>query len=116
MLVVGWPIQFFVMRDSPQAIGLRQEGEPRSVRQPAEFGDASLAPVGMSRRGAVRTREFWMLMTIFFIVALTVHGLQIHLAPLLRDNGLSASAAPGAAGLTGAVIFVSRIGSRLSAG
>ena len=64
----------------------------------------------MTRRGAVRTKEFWMLMTIFFIVALTLHGLQIHLAPLLRDNGLSAGAAAGAAGLTGAVTFVSRIG------
>lgn len=110
VLVVGWPIQFFVMRDSPRAVGLRQDGAPGSVRHPTEFGDASLAPVGMSRRDAVRTREFWMLMAIFFIVALTVHGLQIHLAPLLRDNGLSATAAAGAAGLAGAVIFVSRIG------
>ena len=110
VLVVGWPIQYFVMRDSPQAVGVRQDGQPASVRQPMEIGDASFAPVGMTRRGAVRTKEFWMLMTIFFIVALTLHGLQIHLAPLLRDNGLSARAAAGAAGLTGAVTFVSRIG------
>jgi MFS family permease len=110
VLAVGWPIQYFLMRDSPQAVGLRQDGEPASVRHPIELGDASLASVGMTRREAVRTKEFWMLMAIFFIVALTLHGLQIHLAPLLRDNGLSAGAAAGAAGLTGAVMFVSRIG------
>jgi MFS family permease len=110
VLVVGWPIQYLVMRDSPHTLGQRQDGEVASVRHSIELGDASHAPVGMTCRGAVRTREFWMLMTIFFIVALTLHGLQIHLAPLLRDNGLSARAAAGAAGLTGAVTFVSRIG------
>ena len=112
VLVVGWPIEYFVIRDSPQSVGLRQDGEAGRVRHPIdpiELGEAALAPVGMTRRDAVRTREFWMLMAIFFIVALTVHGLQIHLAPLLRDNGLSADAAAGAAGLAGAAIFFSRI-------
>lgn len=110
VLVVGWPVQFLVMRDSPEAVGLRQDGEVATVRHRIEIADASQAPVGMTRSAALRTKEFWMLMTIFFIVALTLHGLQIHLAPLLRDHGLSARAAAGAAGLTGAVTFVSRIG------
>jgi len=98
VLVVGWPIQFFVMRDSPGPSGCAGRGAGL-CQTPDRIRRCVARAGGNDRRDAVRTREFWMLMAIFFIVALTVHGLQIHLAPLLRDNGLSATAAAGAAGL-----------------
>lgn len=74
-LLLGIPIGLFLV-EAPAARAARSTGE------------ASLLP-GITATQAARTRIFWVLFALFLIAATAIHGIQIHLAPLLSDRGLA---------------------------
>jgi MFS family permease len=110
VLLIGFPIVYFFVRETPQEMGLEPDGRTRAESAALQNERQSdSVKQGLSRQEALRTKEFWMLMIIVFLFAMTLHGVQIHLAPLLRDNGMSAQAAAGAISAMGIATVVARI-------
>jgi predicted MFS family arabinose efflux permease len=65
----------------------------------------------MTLSEAVRTRTFWLLCGIFFVVAGCGTGTAAHIVPLLTDSGVSGRSAALAASLFGLASIVGRVGS-----
>jgi MFS family permease len=59
--------------------------------------------------GALRTRVFWQMLIIFFVISACVNGAMAHLSALLTDRGTAAQAAAFAISLFGASAFTGRI-------
>jgi MFS family permease len=74
-LLIGIPIGLF-LQEAPSAKAARRTRE------------AQLLP-GVTATQASRMPIFWVLFALFLIAATAIHGIQIHLAPLLSDRGLS---------------------------
>lgn len=57
---------------------------------------SGVAPVeadGLTVSAALRTREFWLLATIFILASFTLNGIQSQIVPLLVGNGMVPAAA-----------------------
>jgi len=91
-LVVG-PSLFF-MRRRPEDMGLLPDGRSRAKHEsgtPAdEFGSArrsAIADVAWSRREALRTPAFWLIVTTFGVAHVGVTGLNLHVFAFVSDQG-----------------------------
>ncbi len=105
-LVVAVPPVWLFLRAHPREIGLASDGIAPSAPRAAIAEEAT----GITVWQALRTRNFWLLAGIFFVVAACVTGTISHIAPLLTDSGVSGSSAAFAASLFGVAIVVGRIG------
>ena len=103
VIVLGMPVIYFVIKETPQELGLQPDGveQTSEVNAPGVSGEPPPAAGGMTRAQAFRSRTFWMLLAIFFMLAVALHGVQIHLVPLLRDAGIAPRFAAAMAGLMG---------------
>ncbi len=94
------PVALF-MRNSPRSIGLRAIGDDGKVTAQTTaraVEDARSTPM----REAVRTRDFWLLASSFFICGYTTNGLiGTHLLPHAVEHGFSEVGTAGAIGLMG---------------
>ena len=72
---------------------------------------AAIAPRGRTSVTKARLRDgpFAHLLAIFIILALGLSGLVLHLAPMLRDLGMSPLEAAGVQGVMGAFILIGRL-------
>ncbi|WP_411733434.1 MFS transporter [Paeniglutamicibacter sp.] len=70
---------------------------------------APLQNVGATRREALRSRTFWMLLAGFLLVGGSVPAIIPHLVPLLTDAGMAPQAAAGIAGLVGLGVILGRL-------
>ena len=75
-------------------------------RRPPQSAAADLP--GLTTREAAATGRFWILLLMFFLVAVALNGTVAHVVPLLTDAGLSpAKAAATTLGKHGAkVVYV----------
>lgn len=104
VLALGLPIVALLLKDSPTNAGLDINNGLSPLSE-----DVGKSLQGLDRRQAATTREFWTIILIFFLVAMALHGIQIHLIPTLIGKGLSGKAAAGAAGLMGITSLVFRV-------
>ncbi len=92
-LMVG-TITFLVVaifyRERPQEMGLLPDGSTE-LREQAEQTNAQAS--GLSSREAIRTGTFWVMSASFFLTAMSLVACLVHLAPMLRDRGVSAASA-----------------------
>ena len=93
------PIVWYWIRDEPMST------ESVEIDQPQTNG-------GVSIQSALLSRNFWLLASIFFLVALAVSGLLVSFIPLLLDMGFS----PIQAGFYGALIGAAVMAGRLITG
>jgi MFS family permease len=70
--------------------------------------DAELELPGMLTQEAMRTRAFWQISLIAFLIGAGLVSLQIHLVPMFEDKGLSARTAAVAAGVFGGATLAGR--------
>jgi MFS family permease len=88
------------------------------IREPrpgeGERGNLLATPIlpGLTSRDAVRQSRFWLLVGVFFLVAIAINGTVAHVIPLLTDRGISPAAATAIFGLFG----LSTLAGRLLAG
>jgi sugar phosphate permease len=109
MLIVLVPTAIW-MRDSPAAMGLRAVGDNGSDAPQA--GAAALPEQKTPLREALRTRDFWLLATSFFVCGYTSNGLVgTHLVPHALQCGFSADTAASAFALMGMMNVVGTLGS-----
>jgi sugar phosphate permease len=105
VLFITVPMLFLLLKESPSDMGLMPDNADNN-RSPVT---AAVVPAGMSSSMVIRRREFWLLSLIFLCIAFVLHGILLHMVPLLRDKGISPGSAAAIASFTGVTTFVSRI-------
>ena len=84
---------FVLVRRSPEDMGLQPDGD--LALQPASRGDAaktetlqaSPADISWTRKEAVRTGTFWLLVITYGTVTFGIIGLNLHVYPYMTDIG-----------------------------
>jgi MFS family permease len=109
VLLIGVPMAALVIRDTPAEMGLRPDGADAAPAGARREQTAAAPAAGWSRQQAFRSRVFWILMSVFFMLAVAIHGIQIHLVPLLRDAGIDARWAAAAAGMAAVTSACGRV-------
>lgn len=93
-LVVGPSLLF--MRRRPEDMGLVPDGKSRAQQQcdmlanPTDIAKAragAIADVAWSRREALRTPAFWLIVTTFGVSHIGVTGLNLHVFSFVSDQG-----------------------------
>jgi MFS family permease len=108
IVLVGFSTVALVVRDSPQSMGLDPDGVASG-----EHAKASSSPaVGMTRREALRTSTFWIVLAAFVLVGVAISSVQTHLVPILTSRGIS----PMLAAASLSVLAVALVFGRLAAG
>ena len=105
-LAIALPIVWIFLRATPQEVGLLPDGAAPANRS----ATARMRVDGMSVREAFRTRTFWLLCFMFFLVSACVNGAIAHLAPLLTDSGVSGRSAAFATSIFGVSAIAGRVG------
>lgn len=102
VLLIAAPIVGLVLRDTPEEVGLRPDGDAGPAQAPDDGGEAA-AQQGSAGRGT-----FLLLFGIFSILSLCLYGLLAHLVPMLVDRGIAPRDAAWTAALLGIAILFSR--------
>jgi MFS family permease len=101
ILFVAAPLVALIIRDRPSDLGLEPEA---GAGQPQERGQVPLGEV-------LRRPLAWALVLLGFLVAVSMHGGQVHMVPLMTDRGISpALAAGGMAFLMAVSSVIGRMG------
>jgi MFS family permease len=106
VFVVGCSMILLVVRESPQSIGLRPDGES------ARDGSAGAAqvPPGVTLREALGTRTFWFMLVTFLLIGIGITSVQVHLVPLLVSRGVTPMRAANALSILAVALVVGRVG------
>jgi MFS family permease len=107
VLLVAVPVVAIFLRGTPEEVGLLPDGNAALA---TPISNNASAP-GMTLSEAARTRTFWLLCGIFFVVAGCCTGTVSHIAALLTDKGVSGRAAAFAASIFGFASIAGRVGS-----
>lgn len=106
ILVISGGTATLLRRERPQDMGLERDG-----------GDVNIGPAlppmdtnaGYAFTGAVRTRQFWIMLISSFLVGVSAIGTTTHLMPLLQDRGIAATQAAQMASMLGISVIFGRI-------
>jgi predicted MFS family arabinose efflux permease len=95
VLVLVLPLCLWIVRDSPESVGLTPDGAPLKP-------GAAAAPVERVSAGeALQTLAFWQLAGSFFTCGFSMSLLSAHGIPMLTDHGYSPMFASWALGVLG---------------
>ena len=112
--IVGIPLAM-VARSRPEPYGYLPDGdtpEAVSTRKANVRGFAlEGASNGLTVTQAMRTRDFWVLVSLFASMFVGISGLMVHLIPLLEDLNYSSAQAASLLGLMFLLSGIGRIGS-----
>ncbi len=120
VFALALPMAVFVMKETPEEMGLQPDGGPavvsRGAGSAADDGDGAkpaLAPVtGLSCPQAAQTRSFWLILFSFMLVGIGITSIIAHLVPMLTDRGV----APATAALCMSSLALGLIAGRVLAG
>jgi MFS family permease len=102
--IVLLPLALWVVRESPESMGLGPDGETaESTARDAQAAERTLVT------DAVRTAPFWQLCGGLFTCGFSMSLLSAHGVPMLTDHGYHAMLASSAIGVLGAASFVGAI-------
>jgi sugar phosphate permease len=83
------PIVWFLMRNSPEDIGLRAYGEAADAKPPVRATGNPIRAAFVALGEGLRHRDFYLLAGTFFICGASTNGLiGTHLIPACIDNGI----------------------------
>ena len=87
----------FVVRDNPEAYGSTPDGDTPTILQTNSEDQLEKQPVssiyGSTVTEAIRTPAFWILATIFGLLAMSTSAMFIHQVPYFESIGFSRAAA-----------------------
>ena len=95
ILVIVLPLCLWVVRDSPESVGLSPDGVIPKV------GGGAVAAERVSAGEALQTLAFWQLAGSFFTCGFSMSLLSAHGIPMLTDHGYSPMFASWALGVLG---------------
>jgi MFS family permease len=102
--VILLPLALWVVRESPESMGLAPDGVTRA---PAAANAMGADRTAVSE--AIRTTPFWQLCGGMFTCGFSMSLLSAHGVPMLTDHGYHAMLASGAVGLLGASSFAGSV-------
>jgi MFS family permease len=100
------PLHALALRRQPQDLGLLPDGRTVDDAEGAEGDDGERS---IDVRGALRGAAFWWLTVAFFLNALGVGAMFVHLVPYLTDHGYSAAFAAAVTGAIGIMALPGRL-------
>jgi len=103
-LCITLPVAALVLRDSPQAMGLRPDGD--ASPHPHEDGRAA---VGATRREALGSRTFWTMIVVFMVLGAAIGGVMLQLVPILIERGVDRVTAASIFSALGISIVLGRV-------
>jgi len=77
-------LAFFVIRDTPESMGLRPDGESPT---PASNGDRMVVEKAWTIKEAVKTPQLWFLFVVYSVIGIPIQGLLAHLVMWGVDLG-----------------------------
>ncbi|MET3525104.1 MFS transporter [Phenylobacterium koreense] len=96
------PVVWFLLPETPAAIGQKPYGAPADYQAPQAGGAGALRGAFGALFRAARTRTFWLLFAGFFVCGLTTNGLVgVHMIAMCADYGLPETRAAGLLALMG---------------
>jgi len=115
------PIAWFVVRDTPEEMGMTPDGDPAPAAPAAYAAVARAAATGAPPKPrdtenftvgqALHTKNFWLLIVIFSCIFFGHSAIQVHqIAFFQNDAGLSATDATLLLGLVFAISAIGRVG------
>ncbi|MDB5598375.1 MAG: hypothetical protein JWN71_419 [Xanthobacteraceae bacterium] len=106
-LLITFPIALLLLYDKPADKGLLPDGVPT-----ADPTVAAAVPVlfGLTYAQAIRTRNFWLLLAMFFMLGIVSTGIIAHHIPMLIDSGLPPQRAAGIVSVFGIAMIAGRLG------
>ena len=107
VLIISIPFVLAFLKETPEELGLFPDGAAHDEAHPPRADREA----GMSWHEASRSRAFWVMFSAFTLVAVSVGGCLIHLAPILSDRGSSAVAASLASSVLGIALLIGRVSS-----
>ena len=111
---VGWREMFPIVALFPLLLALPVcfllFREPRADERPAALTDASGAVIGRTLGEAVRTKQFWLLLSSILLIALAYGGAHIHMIPIVMDHGLKLDQATSMMGIVALGLLCGRLG------
>jgi predicted MFS family arabinose efflux permease len=111
LLVLILPVALWLVREDPEAQGLRPYGAAGPVRTAAQVAAVQRAErVGVVEAAA--TPQFWLLCATFFVCGYTSNGMVLtHFMPHALEHNFSELQASAALGVMGAMNVLGTIGS-----
>jgi MFS family permease len=97
LLLVTLPLALIFLREAPAHDAPHDQPEARTGLHGDTMGEA------------LRKADFWVLGSIFVVLAFVLYGLIPHLVPMLQDHGLTPDAAAGVASIFGSAAFGGRL-------
>ncbi|MEE8057797.1 MAG: MFS transporter [Pseudomonadales bacterium] len=85
ILVVALPITYFLLRDTPEEMGLEIDN---GIHHQDSMPPPDLS-IGLSLSEASKTINFWLILMAFLFVGTGVSGIIAHLVPMLTDRGVA---------------------------
>ncbi|MFC1919788.1 MFS transporter [Chloroflexota bacterium] len=102
-----------LLRRSPEDIGQRPYGMKELVLHPGESNVSGTKPIApetdISLRGAVRTKPLWMLVFVYFLFAVSLNMVMLHLVNYATDLHISSLMAATFVSVVGASGIVGRL-------
>jgi MFS family permease len=81
IFLVALPVSYFLIRETPQEMGLEIDGDRQAGN--------SDAAIGLSMIEAGKTSSFWLILIAFLLVGVCIASVIAHLVPMLTDRGIS---------------------------
>ncbi|MFT4822780.1 MAG: MFS family permease [Halioglobus sp.] len=110
ILLVSLPMTFFLLRETPQEMGLEVDGQDRV--SDLDTGSSAADRSGIGAREAMRDRTYWLIFSSFLLVGVAITSVLAHLVPMLIDRGV----APASAALSMSFLGLGLIFGRILAG
>ena len=104
---VGWRTAFALLGTAVLVVGLPLAAYVREA--PSSAHSKAKGTEGVSAGGGLRSKIFWIIVTVLFFASLSQNGSITHLAALLTDRGLSTNRAAMAVSLLGGAILAGRV-------
>lgn len=104
VLLVSIPLIYLFLKETPDILGLMADGEELS-----ETSEKPQNSMGLTSSETIRKREFWLLFFIFLFISFNLHGLLLHLHPMMTDKGFDSLTAAKIVSCLGLTVLVSRI-------
>jgi sugar phosphate permease len=115
LLILVIPAIAFVIRSSPEEMGLLPDGEEKQAGTPSptmevdEPEPPTAVPSGLTFSQALQTPTYWLLVAVFFLVPAAVFGTLAHQTSYIEGIGISRETASLALGFTAGVGILGKI-------
>ena len=106
---ISLPVMFLLLRESPKDMGLYPDGTINGIEQNSSLASISDPKAGLVTTRAIKTKNFWLLLSSFLLVGIGITSVVAHLVPMLTDRGIEPHVAASSMTALGIGLILGRI-------